>query len=221
MERWDGAVNLRFLSACAEKVRQAYLRGAEPIGLGHFLTSRIRLEEVIVRLSGPRKSIVEKFICVTKHNTKTITTMLVDRMSKLNVILSVGFPRYDRRAMPGSSPHPAASLPNHPMELFLWVIGNNGVSSCDIRSLRLTCKEVDLKCRNRFYHAIDKSTVFLQLDAGFSARALALAKYQERSDNITSVHLEVPRNKFSYESEQAHCDGRWDMDTTKDNFADM
>jgi len=147
--------------------------------------------------------------------------MLVDGMSKLNVMLSVDFPRYDYPAMPDSSRHPAASLPNLPMELFLWVIDNNGVSSCDIRSLRLTCKEVELKCRNRFYDAIDKSTVFLQLAAGFPARALALARYKEWSDNITSVHLEVPRNKFFYASEQAHWNGRWDMDTTKDNFADM
>ena len=107
------------------------------------------------------------------------------------------------------------------MELLLWFIDNNGVSSCDIRSLRLTCKEVKLKCRNRFYDTIEKSTVFLQLDAGFPARALALAKYQEWSDNITSVHLEVPRNKFFYASEQVYWNGGCDMNTTKDNFADM
>jgi hypothetical protein len=147
--------------------------------------------------------------------------MLVDSMSKLDVILSIDFPRYDHRAMPVSSPYPAAPLPTLPMELFLWLIDNNWVSSCDIQPLRLTCKEVKMKYRNRFYDAIDKSTVLLQLDAGFPAPILALAKYQEWSDNITSVHLEVPRNKFFCASEQAHWNGRWEMDTTKDSFADM
>jgi hypothetical protein len=175
----------------------------------------------LVLFDGSRRSIVEKSIFVTKHNTKAITAMLVGSMSKLDVILSIDFPRYDHQARPVSSPYPAASLPTLPMELFLWLIDNNCVSSCDIWPLRLACKEVEMKCRNRFYDAIDKSTVLLQLDAGFPARILALAKYQEWSDNITSVHLEVPRNKFFYASEQAHWNGRSEMDTTKDNFADM
>ncbi|KAI4657307.1 uncharacterized protein J4E79_007379 [Alternaria viburni] len=166
-----------------QSVQAAHLRKAPNRSADYIKTKTCKVGDLI------STSIVEKFICVTKHNTKTIATMLVDRMSKLNVIRSVGFPRYVHRAMPDSSRHPAASLPTLPMELLLWFIDDNGVSSCDILSLRLTCKEVKLKCRNRFYDTIEKSTVFLQLDAGFPARALALAKYQEWSNNITSVYL--------------------------------
>ncbi|KAI4689565.1 uncharacterized protein J4E88_002919 [Alternaria novae-zelandiae] len=118
-------------------------------------------------------------------------------------MISRNLPRRDRRQprQKKAQRAPRASLAGVPVELFGMIVRH--LACCDIRSLRQTCnKELVGRCKDSFYNIVNSTAASLQLDADFPARAVSLAKFERRSDHITTLRLKVPRTAFFYQLHQ-------------------
>jgi hypothetical protein len=171
------------------------------------------------------KVTTERFLRVTQHTNESILDMLYDRMCMLDVLLASGLAHDNWQPKSAGGPRrnqPPSHLVAMPLELFYMVIDR--ISFRDLKALRETSNEVGKRCKNKFYADANTSMVRLELDDHFRERVLALAQFEFWSDNITSVHLEVPRNAFFYHHRPPHwCreDDQHDIETTSGNFSAM